>query len=100
VCPSIEIRDRWLWKGRLVNDFIRRRNNRPRSNPMLVVREVFAEGHAGFTREHLDYIREMANRTGFSVIEPAPKSDDVATIKLNVRMTNPVFKALIEDHLS
>jgi hypothetical protein len=64
---------------------------------MLEVREVLAEGHAGFTQAHLDYVRDMANRSGFTILGRPVGKAAIATIRLNVAMTNPVFKARIEE---
>ena len=68
---------------------------------MLMVREVFAEGHDHFTGDQLNYVRSMANRVGFTVVNSAAEAfPAVVEIHLNVGMTNPVFKALVEDTVS
>ena len=68
---------------------------------MLVVREVYADGHSGLTEEHLNYIRAMANRIGFSVVGQAGNPlGSVALIRLPISIRNPVFQALLEDESS
>ena len=64
---------------------------------MLIVREVYPDGHEGLEDEHLEYLRSMANRVGFSVVGDEPGTlPAVVTIQLHVAMTNPVFDALVE----
>ena len=65
---------------------------------MLTVTTVYREGHENLNQEQLNYVRTMANRSGFSVLGGAePGARSVVQIRLNVPMTDPVFKALVED---
>jgi hypothetical protein len=65
---------------------------------MLVVREVYADGHADLTPAHLDYIRDMANRIGFAVVgQTGNPLGSVALIRLPISMRNPVFQVLVDD---
>jgi hypothetical protein len=61
---------------------------------MIVVREVYGDGHDGLSREGLEYIRDMANRVGFERIDDG--SEPVALIRLSISMDNPVFRVRLE----
>jgi hypothetical protein len=63
-------------------------------NTLLTVREVYGDGHDRLSQEHLDYIRDMANRVGFTRIDDG--SEPVAVIRLNISMVNPVFTVMLE----
>jgi hypothetical protein len=65
---------------------------------MVVVREVYNDGHGHFRQEHLDYVRNMANRVGFTRLND--ESEPVAVIKINFPMANPVFRARLEEEAS
>ncbi len=65
---------------------------------MLVVKQVFPDGHANMTDNHLSYVRDMANRIGFTVIS---RGGDIfpseGLIRLHIEMTNPVFRVSLND---
>lgn len=61
------------------------------------MKEICREGHEDLGREHLDYIKEMANRVGFSVLCPRPDVAPTAhEIKINIAMRDDVFVALLD----
>ncbi len=71
---------------------------RPKGNGMFVVQEVYPDGHAGIEADHLAYVRDMANRVGFSVLDPQPGLGLlVHRIKLHTAMDNPYFTALLAE---
>lgn len=65
---------------------------------MFVVREVYDDGHDHFRQEHLDYVRDMANRVGFTRIND--ENEPLAMIRINFPMANPVFKARLEEEVA
>jgi hypothetical protein len=51
--------------------------------------EVYADGHDDLEDEHLRYVRDMANRVGFTVIDRY--DEGLARIQIEAPMSDPVF---------
>jgi len=64
----------------------------------MVVEEILKEGHTNLASAQLDYVRDMANRVGFKVLEPVTElGPDVARICIQISMNDPVFIARLSD---
>lgn len=60
----------------------------------MIVEEIFRHGHTNLGDAQLEYVRDMANRVGFTVLEPlATFGPDVVRIRIQISMTDPVFVA-------
>jgi hypothetical protein len=58
----------------------------------LHVEEVLWVGHEDLKGEHLAYVKEMANRVGFTILCPEPGCGEHAyRIALHISMDDPVF---------
>ena len=64
----------------------------------MVVQEILASGHRDMKPAQLDYIRDMANRVGFSILDVAPGlGQDAFKIVLKIPMNDPIFIARLRD---
>ena len=60
----------------------------------MVVKEILNDGRRQLASSQLESVRHMANRVGFTVIEPLDDlGPDVAKIRLQIAMADPVFVA-------
>jgi len=60
----------------------------------VVVEEVYAAGHDDLAPQHLAYLQDMANRVGFTILNPEPAFGNSAfRIRLHIPMDDPVFVA-------
>jgi hypothetical protein len=60
----------------------------------MQVQEILATGHRDFRPEQLRYVKDMANRVGFSVLDATPGlGRDTFRIELKISMSDPIFIA-------
>ena len=60
----------------------------------MIVEEILKDGHANLAAAQLEYVRDMANRVGFTVLESLnSRGPNVVKIRLQISMTDPVFVA-------
>lgn len=63
---------------------------------VMTVEEILRNGHSDLGPGQLEYVRDMANRVGFVVLEALPHlGPDVVQICLRISMRNPMFVARV-----
>ena len=62
------------------------------------VAEILADGHESLDSGRLVYVRDMANRVGFSILDAVPeRGEKYFRIALRIDMEQPVFLARLDN---